>query len=537
MLRASSLSKAIGGITLFRDLSFVVNPGECLGIVGPNGSGKSTLLRILAGEISPDGGSVFVTGGISPPMLRQGVDDLSGVASEQFPALFGASGAERQVEAVAARMASATSPAEQEQLAREYDQLLAAMVESPPPAESPLMPGIAPDTPIRVLSGGELERLAVLDLIAALPDILLLDEPTNHLDREALDALEERIRSFPGPVIVVSHDRAFLDAVATGILALGLEGNGHELFAGSYSAMADELERRRQRQLQEFRRQEREDRALKRAISAIESRARNVENRTIHFHYRKRAKKVARRATTLKARLEREQGSGERVERPAQDAIGLRAGLTDAPASASVLCQATNAELRAGDRTLLRDATFAVSRGDRVALVGANGAGKSTLLRAIQGLHPIAAGEVRVTGAAKLGVLEQDDGGSEFAGELADLTPVEWLRRDLELSPAAAANELHRFLGDHRVLQTPIRLLSYGERRRLALARIVLRGANLLLLDEPTNHLDLPAREAFERLLVGYDGAGIVATHDRYFIDRFATRVLAIEGGRLVEHT
>ncbi|MDZ7727587.1 MAG: ATP-binding cassette domain-containing protein [Dehalococcoidia bacterium] len=192
--------------------------------------------------------------------------------------------------------------------------------------------------------------------------------------------------------------------------------------------------------------------------------------------------------------------------------------------------------VHAGGRPLLRGVTFRVERGERIALTGPNGSGKSTLLRAILGEVAPVAGSARLAGSTVSGYLPQDDAMDIFAGESAGITPLEWIRREAALSEGEAGNELHRYLGSHEALSTPIGRLSYGERRRLALARLIIRGANLLLLDEPTNHLDLPAREEFEDVLAGFDGAVIAASHDRYFVEQWAQRVIHLEDGAMVEH-
>ncbi|GAB4331311.1 MAG: ABC-F family ATP-binding cassette domain-containing protein [Dehalococcoidia bacterium] len=535
VLRVSDLSVAAGGRVLFSGLSFVVNAGERLAVIGPNGAGKTTLLRVIAGELSPAAGTVALSPGAAIAMLPQGLDEAEATAATMFPHAFALIEPERRLEAVAAELATATSN-RADHLASEYDRLLAVLSGeiSPTAGFQALMPtALTGDEPVDSLSGGERQRLALAEILASAPDVLLLDEPTNHLDLDMVAWVETWLRGFPGPVVVVSHDRAFLDAVATHVLPLDPAAGGPpELFTGTYSGYASELQRRRGRQWEAYRRQRREERQLKREISAIESRARNIESRTIHFHFRKRAAKVARQAVTLKSRLERELDSANRAERPKDDPVGIEGQFDQAPTSASTLVSATGLTLRAGETTLLRDAAFTVGRGERVALVGPNGSGKTTLLRAVLGYVTPQSGALHVAGSAIIGALAQDDE-SMFA-DAASLTPVQWLRQRLPLTARDAANELHRFLGDHRVLETAIGALSYGERRRLALAQLILGGANLLLLDEPTNHLDLPAREAFESAFDAYRGAAIVATHDRYFIERFATRILAIQSGTVV---
>jgi ATPase subunit of ABC transporter with duplicated ATPase domains len=249
---------------------------------------------------------------------------------------------------------------------------------------------------------------------------------------------------------------------------------------------------------------------------------------------RKRAKKVARRAVTLKARLERQAESVGHVERPEKAVHGLEGNFAGGERSTAILVSATGVALEVAGRRLVDGVSFDIRRGERVALIGDNGSGKTTLVRTILGQAQVAAGRLTLAGSARTGYLAQED---DIAANPAytSLTAVEFLRRHRPMPEAEAFNYLHRFLFGHGLLRTPLGAMSYGERRRLALAVLVLGGANLLLLDEPTNHLDLPSREAFEAAFASYDGAALVVTHDRYFIERFATRVLALEGGRLLE--
>ncbi len=531
MLQVSGLSLSLGGRTVLREISFVANEGERVGIVGANGAGKTTLLRAIAGELAPDRGAVSRPPATRVGFLRQGYgDDPSSRVSDLFPLTGQVKGSGERLAEVAGAIGDERDPARLHALTAEYDRLLAAMnMESGPGVTAP---EVAPETAVSMLSGGEVTRLALAQIAAEHPDLLLLDEPTNHLDLSGMAEVAGYLRGFEGPAVIVSHDRAFLDEVATHILAIDPVEHTAEMFVGGYSAFAEEQARRLEDQWEAYRRQQREEKKLKQHISAIESRARGIENKTIDFHYRKRAKKVARRATTLKARLERQVEGADHVERPGKQPGGFAGGFTS-ERSASQVVTASHVSIGIEGRVLLEDVEFVVSRGERVALVGPNGSGKTTFLRAILGRHPVLSGELRVAASAKVGYLAQEDG-DEFAGALA-LDPVAYLRGQVAMSRAEIGNFLHRFLFGHDLLSTPIGRLSFGERRRLSLAAMVLNQTSLLLLDEPTNHLDLPSREAFEEALSGYEGAAIAVSHDRYFLERFADRTLAIGEGRLVE--
>ena len=529
MLRFEQITRRYGPRTVLAGVSAVVNEGEVVGVVGPNGSGKSTLLRIGAGDLPPDGGRVEVTPGHRTAFLRQALEAPEGMtAAQRFPSLYPRAAAD-MLAALGERLAEDESPA----LVQEYDRLLAIVSSGLDSADALTALGVThlpPDAPLARLSGGEQAKLALAEVMSSGADVLLLDEPTNHLDLAGIRWLEERLATFEGATLVVSHDRALLDAVADGLLVLDAEGGPAEVFAGDYTGWMAEQARRREEQRAAYGRQQRAERRLKEHISQIESRSRHIENSTINFAIRKKAKKIARRSTTLKARLRRQAASADRLQRPGDLPHGIQAAFAGADRSASRLVELVGARVGVEGRVLLDGLDLAVDRGRRIALVGPNGCGKSTLLRVIAGdLEPLA-GRRSVAGSAVPGYLAQEDADEGAPGE----TALDLVRREARVSEADAFNFLHRVVLGHEQATTPLARLSYGERRRLALAVLMLRGANLLLLDEPTNHLDLASREAFEAALDGFGGAAVVVTHDRYLIARFADEVWSVEDGRIV---
>jgi len=532
MLTVSSLGRELGGRTILNDVSFSLERGELLGVVGPNGAGKTTLLRILAGLDSPDRGRVTTPPRTSVGMLAQGFAGREReTAAQAFPGAFASEDASRELERLAGEMAKGSG--DSDQLAARYDALLGRISASEefdlPAARGALgLVDVGPDAPLGRLSGGELTRLGLLDLVAAAPDLMLLDEPTNNLDVQGLAWLEQALRAFRGAVVAVSHDREFLDSSARQILELR-PGGGAEVFAGNYSAVLAEKARRAEQQQTAYERQQREEAQLKQSIHKIEAYAKTIENGTIDFARRKKALKIARRAVTLKARIERQLESADHVERPENRPKAFYGGLefANGTAGASRLVSVTDAALEIGGRRLFEGLSFSVNKGEHVIISGANGRGKTTLLRAILGEHPVAEGEVSLAPSAKVGYLSQQDDPAVVA-EDAGLTPVQLLRKAVPMTEADASNFLHRFLLGHAQVRTPVASLSYGERRRLSLAIIVRRGANLLILDEPTNHLDLDSREAFETALEGYDGAILAVSHDRRFTERFADVVVEL---------
>ena len=380
------------------------------------------------------------------------------------------------------------------------------------------------------LSGGEQAKLGLIEVVLSRPNGLLLDEPTNNLDLPALEWLDRYLDAFSGPSLIVSHDRVLLDRHAELIIEIDPSSGRLEAFAGSYSDHAEEKARREADVWDRYRRQRRRERGVRQEIRNIKATAQVTETRTINDHYRRKAKKVARRALVLQRRLERQLESEDHVEKP-KASYGLKADISPVQRSGDRMLAVAGVRIEVSGRTLLADVDFEVGWGECVVLLGPNGSGKTTLLRAIQGLHRLSAGSVKTSPSVRVGYLAQAE---EEAAVGESVTPLEVIREVSAISETEARRFLHRFLftGDEPL--TPLARLSYGERKRLALACLVLSGANLLLLDEPTNHLDIPSREAFELALGEYQGAMIVVTHDRYFIDRFADRTLAIDAGRVM---
>jgi ATP-binding cassette subfamily F protein 3 len=534
MLTVAALHRELGGRMVLTNVSFSVGPGEVLGVVGPNGAGKTTLLRALAGIDAPDRGRVELPPGATIGHLAQGYAGREHEPVQAvFPAAFGADEASARLAVIAEALADTARDDEHSWLADEYDRLLASLSDQSSGIDAGAARGalglrhIDPATPVHQLSGGELTKLGLIDLVASRPDVLLLDEPTNNLDIAGLEWLEAQVGRFPGVVVAVSHDRVFLDRCATKVLELDARGRGAELFAGNYSALLAEKERREAQQWTAFERQQREEAQLRQAIHKIETRARGIEQRTIDFAKRKKALKIARRAVTLKARIERQLESGDHVERPEKRPHGFYGEFSARDGGASRLLAVDGVTVAIGDRVLAEGVTFTVNRGECVVLTGSNGSGKTTLLRVILGELPVEAGEVLLAPSARVGYLPQreDPDAIDIDG---GRTPVELLRRAVPMTEAEATNFLHQFLLGRDQVGTPVANLSYGERRRLGLALLIRGGADLLILDEPTNHLDLASREAFEQALANYNGASLVVSHDRRFIERFADLVVEL---------
>jgi ATP-binding cassette subfamily F protein 3 len=542
MLHVSDLTKAYGDHLLFERVSFVVNAGEHVGLVGPNGSGKTTLLRILAGEETPDAGSVRydvprTRVGYLPQAIAYGPDDtvrdvLGGASVNDPDAL-----ATRLEHLAVALGNAAAQGAPTDQLEAEYTAVLERLSQPalllPEHLLAQVLAGlglahVAPDTPVRILSGGQKTRLGLARLLLERLLFLLLDEPTNHLDITALQWLEEYLHSYEGGMLIVSHDRTFLDRTVTGILEMDPEEHAVSPYPGTYSDYARTKERERERLRQEYAAQQERIAQLEGAVRQLKGHARSIEQGTIHFHYRKRAKKVARQAVMRQRRIERLIASEEYIEKPRGDAWTLKLDFVNTPPSGQDVVTLEGVAKAYAGHTLFADVHLILRRGERLALVGPNGAGKTTLLRLISGHEAPTAGVVRLGANVHLGYFSQEQELLDW-----DRTPLETVRALAPLDETDARSFLHFFLFQGDEVFVPVGQLSYGERARLALGTLVLQGCNLLLLDEPINHLDIPSRESFEQALSAFEGTVLAVVHDRYFIEHFATGIWAVGGGTI----
>ena len=518
MLTVSDLSLSRGPQDLLRDVSFTVNAGSRAALIGPNGSGKSTLLEAVQGRHPVRAGSVSWTpGGLTLGYLDQGGNDSS---DSSVGALLGAADTlERLVADAAARLAEAPGDAAAEAAyGAALDRLVAADSWSPDALRRWGLDDLDPDTPIERLSGGQRLKLGLCRELARAPHFLILDEPTNHLDDAALDVLADTLLEFRGGVLFVSHDRAFLDRVATEILAVDARRGTVTRYDGNYSAYAAQLAAELERQRSRYVHEQAEIRRMRRDIARTREQARSVERSTTPSqpNVRRLAKKVARKASARETRLRRFEAAPERAERPAAS-WRLKVEFGGAAGSDRVL-ELTDAALGyAPGAPLLEGVSLELGGRERVALLGANGSGKTTLLRTLAGALPPLDGAVRRSPSAQVGYLAQEQ-------ELLD--PASTAVATIGAAGPAAETEvrsfLHLFLFSGDDALRPIGELSYGERARLSLALLVAGGATVLLLDEPLNHLDIGSRERFETALDQFAGAVVVVSHDRYFVDRYA---------------
>ena len=508
MLQVSNVSKSFGDNLLFEKVSFTINPGERAGLIGPNGCGKTTLIKIILGEIHPDTGSAR----LSPADLRvaylaQALEYEPGQTVGQMAkgAIAGLLEAEKRLETVSAQMATVLNE-DLEQLMAEYDQALAAFerlggysIES---RTSAVLGGLDlldldQDTPVDILSGGQKTRLGLARLLLSSPELLLLDEPTNHLDINALEWLEGFLQTFEGAVLIVSHDRTFLDRTVGTILELDTQSRTLKEYPGSYTGYVETKERERERHWAAYKDQQEFIAHLQGTIAARKGYAQSIELGTVDYAPRKIAKGIARRAQVQQRRIQRILDSEDRIDRP-EHTWQIKLEFVDTPPSGRDVLHLQDLAMGFGDHQLFQDVNLTLRAGERIAMVGPNGSGKTTLARLILGDLEPRAGQVRLGSGVKLGY---------YAQEQEDLdpesSPYETIREVAPMTQTEVRSFLHYFLFGGDKVFVPVGSLSFGERARLILARLVAQGCNFLLLDEPINHLDIPSRSRFR---AGHDG-------------------------------
>src|SRR3954454_8454773 len=509
---ASALRKELSGDVLFEGVSLKVERKDRLALAGPNGAGKTTLLRALAGETTLQGGELALEKGTRialhyqrPPAqsarpLREyvlaGTADLAAV-EEELRALEGAMASGDHAPATLRRYSEAQARLEH---AGGYDwrDRAASVVRGLGFTEADL------DRPLSTFSGGELTRASLARSLASQPDLLLLDEPTNHLDIESLEWLESMLKTLDAAVILVAHDRWFLEAVTTAVLEL--EGGKSVYFPGAWHVW----------------RREAAARAIHQAKTAVRQ-AEQIE-RLERFVERFRYKASKARQAQMKIKQIKKL-EAVRVQKPEERRRGLGFEFLKPARSGRDVAVVEDLWLRAGDKELLQGASFAIERGEHVALVGPNGSGKTTLLETLLGEREPAGGKLRLGHGVEAAYFSQHEAELDERGSVLDAA-----MSGTGLKRPEAQNLLGRFLfsgwDEH---EKPVSVLSGGERRRLALAIAVASGANFLVLDEPTNHLDLESREALEAALEAFPGTVLLVSHDRALLDAVADRTLAVE--------
>ncbi len=537
MLTITDVAKAYGDAPILSHITFTLNRGERVGLIGPNGAGKSTLLRILAGLEAPDRGRVWLDPTARIGYLAQALQytpdaTIHTVVSE---ALGPVREVVAEIEALGEAIATTQGVAYDDAIARYADALDRADRIDAYGASARLAAVLAglglahltEETPVAILSGGQKTRLGLARLLLTRPDVLLLDEPTNHLDITALHWLQAFVREYQGAVLIVSHDRAFLDALVTSILELDDVTHTITAYPGTYADYAAERARRAAKLLDDYRRQQEQIGAVRANIRAVAGNAMKTERATQNDHLRRLSKKVARTAKVRERKLEKLLESEEKIERPERQwHLKLDFGAT--PRGGQRVLALEDVSKQFDGHIVFTGVEAEIRHGERIALLGPNGSGKTTLLRVISGTLSPDTGAARIGANVRPGYFAQEQEGLDPAQTVLDA-----VRSAAPIGETEARNFLHFFLFAAEEVFRPVGTLSYGERARLALARLVLSGVNFLLLDEPLNHLDIPSREQFEAALENFNGTILAVVHDRYFVEHFAERIWALHDGRL----
>ncbi len=516
MLRLERIQKIYPTGEVLRDVTWEVKPGDRIGLVGVNGAGKSTQLKIAAGEIEPTAGQVVRPASLKIAYLTQEfeVDPQRTVKAEFWTVFAEANRILADLAEVNRKLENLTPDDDSDRLLKQWDKLNRAFealngyeLESRIDKILPELGFTAADAERTVdcFSGGWQMRMSLGKIMLQTPDLLLLDEPTNHLDLETIEWLEGYLKQLKTPMVIVSHDREFLDRLCTQIVET--ERGVSTTYLGNYSAYLEQKAERREAQQAAFERQER----------FIEKQQAFVE----------RFRASATRSTQAKSR-EKQLEKLERIEAPESNVRTLRFRFPPAPRSGDVVVQVSDLTHAYGENILFLGAKLEIERGDRVAFLGPNGAGKSTFLKMLVGQEPYNEGNIKLGHNVLIGYFEQNQ------AEALDLhkTVLATIHDDFpKLTNEEVRSLLGRFLFSGDTVFKKVENLSGGEKARLALAKLLLQPVNFLVLDEPTNHLDIPAKEMLEEALREYDGTVAIVSHDRYFISQVATKIIEIREG------
>jgi ATP-binding cassette ChvD family protein len=504
--------KAHGDKVILDDVTLAFLPGAKIGVVGPNGAGKSSVLKIMAGLDTPSNGDAVLSPGYSVGILQQEpeLDETKDVRGNVELAVAETRATLARFEEVSAAMGEPDADfdalmAEQGELMEQIEHRNGWELDSTIEQAMDALRCPPPDAQVSTLSGGERRRVALCALLLEQPDLLLLDEPTNHLDAESVDWLEQHLAKYPGTVLAVTHDRYFLDNVAEWILELD---RGHAYpYEGNYSTY---LETKQARLKVEGRKDAKRQRILEQELEWVRSnpKARQAKN---------------------KARLQRYEELAAEAEKTRKldfEEIQIPPG----PRLGSVVVEASHLTKGYGDRVLIDDLSFTLPRGGIVGIIGPNGVGKTTLFRTIVGEEKPDSGSLRVGDTVKLSYVDQGRSGLDPKKSVWQVVSdgLDHIKVGNTEMPSRAYVSAFGFKGPDQ--QKPTGVLSGGERNRLNLALTLKEGGNLLLLDEPTNDLDVETLQSLENALLEFPGCAVVIAHDRWFLDRVATHMLAWEG-------
>lgn len=522
ILSAKDLTKTYGVDVILDKVSFHINQGDRVGIIGANGAGKTTLLKVLSGELPCDSGDFFVSGDTTIGYLKQSDNFQSeNTVIEEVEAIFsGIEDLEKEMlelsSAISVKAEQGESGLELDRMLRRYDQMQEEFRERGGYSYKSEINGILNSMAfgedfyhkkISTLSGGERTRLALACLLLKKPDLLFLDEPTNHLDIGTLKWLEQYLKTYKGTILLVSHDRYFLDQTVNRIFEV--ENHKLYIYEGSYSAYAEQKKQRREAELRKYQNQQKE-------IARQEDMIRRFKERG--------TEKLAKRAASREKRLE----AMERAERPEPQRGRMELDFRQNFKSGNDVLQGEGLSKSFGygsqEKRLFRNVDFDIKRGERICIVGPNGVGKTTLLKILMGELAPDNGRLKIGHNVEFGYYDQEQSFLTNSNTvLEELHDAYRLYTDTQLRSI-----LGRFLFRGEEVFLEVGALSGGERARLSLLKMMLSGSNVLILDEPTNHLDIESKEVFEDALLEFPGTVIVVSHDRYFLNKIPTRIFEL---------
>lgn len=546
-LQLQSITKYTGSRKLLKDISFTLNKGQRVGVLGRNGCGKSTLFKLIFHEVKPDAGAVIIPEGIRVEYLPQGFCEL-----HQKPHISIREFLEEPFVKYLKLFASL-----EEKMKDKSGKLLDNILNEYGKAQDEFFRSggydykdnlsfifkkldihrdITPDSnfPFLNLSGGQRLKLTLARMLVSSPDLLLLDEPTNYLDIKSLLWLENYLITYSGALLVVSHDRKFLDKLATSIIEISITDGSMREYEGNYRKYCIEKEREKEKHWQRYYEQQEKINNLRSDIRNTKNHARKTEESTVNDQLRRYAKKVAKKAKSREKRLERLISEENLIEKPwalENIRINLKSGIKKGKS----LITLQNVSFNFPEKNdLFRNISLNISCGDKIALMGSNGSGKSTLFKILAGKLQPSKGEVIVWPDTLTAYLPQDE------GEVVDLekTVLQEFRSEISLEEGEARTFLHRMLFKGEDVFKKVECLSYGERIKLVLAKIMASGANTLLLDEPTGHLDIDSVERLEKALLEFQGGLFVISHDRFFLEKLSIdKLYVLERGRISEYS
>ena len=521
ILACQNVKKAFGAENIISSGSFHIEAHEKAALVGPNGAGKSTILKMIVGEITPDSGEIVLAKGKTIGYLAQMQDLKSGstIYEEVRSAKAHVFAMEQRLRSIETDLNSLQGDALEEKL-EEYHRLSSQFeLENGYACESEITGvlkglGFAEeefDKPVETLSGGQKTRVALGRLLLTRPDVILLDEPTNHLDLNSIRWLETYLLNYPGAVLIVSHDRYFLNRIVTKVI--DLEFGKLHMYTGNYQQYAEKKQQLRDAQLKEYLNQQQMIRHQEAVIEKLKS-----------FNREKSIKRAESREKALE--------KIERIEKPTESSGEMHFSLSPAILSGNDVLTVEHLTKSFGEQLLFRDISFEIKRGEHVAIIGDNGTGKTTLLKILNQLTDADQGEFRLGSQVEIGYYDQEHhvlhSEKTIFDEISDTYP--------DMNNTSIRNTLaaFQFTGDDVYKQ--ISELSGGERGRVSLAKLMLSNANFLILDEPTNHLDIQSKEILENAINKYTGTVLYVSHDRYFINQTASRILELTNHTFINY-